>query len=808
MAPYEPPGAAPLTFDERLRPLADLIGSVTRPGDYCTHGRLFAPMPRVEAGEAGALSFPVLPVQVQALVAEAERAPYGRGPETILDRSVRDCWQIDASRVAVSGGAWSETFADILRRTAAGLGYPAEAVSASLYKLLLYELGGFFAPHRDTEKADGMVGTLVLSLPVAGAGGELVVRHRDRETVIDMTTAEPSELVHAAFYADCEHEIRPVTEGHRVCLVYNLTVADRGIPLDAPDHAAEVEAIAAELRARCRDPETSGKVVWVLEHDYSEAGLAFGALKNADDAVGRVLAAAAERAGCSLHAAIVHVQEVGAAQFNGDGYDDLDDENYYEMLEVDDVDCRLDDWVGMDGAAVDFGELPLLAGELMPEGCLDEAEPDTQRLMEASGNAGVDIERLYRHAALVAWPRDDAPRVLAPAGAGALAALLGAERAQAGTTGRGALPELAARVVDAWPSPPSWRPVGDGDDSWWRHVADALTHLCGIGNADATRRFLQDVVVPHYGGRLNDAIAALAVAAGAGESRGLLRDLVRANLSGQAEGIVDLVWQLRRHLDEGGDAAWEDTLRETVVTLCEAMPSVSPRRGAEDEEAAFRGTWHGIRPPRKREPKRLSAAALRKFFELVWRFDLEREAGAATAFFIGHPELVLPDRTVPGLLEALRAARGDRVGGSAAVAALWRHGAEYLLGRSEFPPEPPTDWVIPVKRRPCTCEYCTRLWEFCADPVAEVREFAVRGDLRQHLRESIAAAEVDIEYSTRREGRPYKLVCTKTRATWRNRQRQYQEDAAEMRRLAGLAAVVPGSADLAERLLAAADRAG
>ena len=808
MERYVPRGAAPLTFDERLRPLADLIGSVTRPGDYCDHGRLFAPMPRVEAGAAGVLSFPVLPVQAQALIADAERAPYGRGPETILDRSVRDCWQIDASRVAVGGGAWAETFAGILQRTAAGLGCPAGALSASLYKLLIYEPGGFFAPHRDTEKADGMVGTLVVSLPVAGAGGELVVRHQDRETVIDMTSAEPSELVHAAFYGDCEHEIRPVTDGHRICLVYNLTVADRGIPLDAPDYGAEVEAIAAELRARCRDPETSGKLVWVLEHDYSEAGLAFGALKNADDAVGRVLAVAAERAGCSLHAAIVHVREVGAAEYSGDPYDDdLYDEDHYEMLEVDDVDCRLDGWVGIDGAAVDFGELPLLAGELMPEGCLDEAEPDTERLMEASGNAGVDIERLYRHAALVIWPRDDAPRVLAAAGAGALAALLGAERARAGTPGRGALPELAARVVDAWPPPP-WQPVGHHDDGWLRHVADTLTHLCGIGTGEATRRFLQDVVVPHYGDGLNDAIATAATAAGAGESRGLLRDLVAAKLSGQVEGIVDLVWQLHRHLDEGGDAAWEETLRETVVTLCEAMPSVSPHREAEDEEAAFRGAWHGVRRPRKRTPKPLSADALRKFFELVWRFDLEREASTATAFFIGHPELVLPDRTVPSLLEALRTARSDRVGSSSAMAALWRHGTEFLLGRSEFPPDPPTDWVIPVKTRPCTCEHCTRLWEFCADPVAEVREFAVRGDLRQHLRESIAAAEVDIEYNTRREGRPYKLVCTKTRATWRKRQRQYQEDAVEMRRLAGLAAAAPGSADLAKRLLAAADRAG
>lgn len=178
------------------------------------------------------------------------------------------------------------------------------------------------------------------------------------------------------------------------------------------------------------------------------------------------------------------------------------------------------------------------------------------------------------------------------------------------------------------------------------------------------------------------------------------------------------------------------------------------------------------RDPAAPQAQAAVGGSVRKFFELIWRFDLEREADAATTFFIGHPELLLPDRTVPGLLPASRAARGDRVGGSAAVTALWRHGTEYLLGRSEFPPEPPAGWGIPVKTRPCTCKHCTRLWAFCADPVAEVHVFAVRGELRQHLWGSIAAAEVDIECDTRREGNPYKLVCTKTRATGR-RQRQY-----------------------------------
>jgi hypothetical protein len=43
-----------------------------------------------------------------------------------------------------------------------------------------------------------------------------------REVAVDTSAAELSELSYVAFYADCEHEVLPVREGTRVCLVYNL----------------------------------------------------------------------------------------------------------------------------------------------------------------------------------------------------------------------------------------------------------------------------------------------------------------------------------------------------------------------------------------------------------------------------------------------------------------------------------------------------------------------------------------------------------------------------------------------------------
>ena len=135
--------------------LEKLLRSIDRPGDFCVHGRLFAPMPRLEVDGAGMLSFPVHEAQVRTLIAAAERAPYGKGPDTVVDTSVRDCWQIGPERIRLAGGAWPETFTKILAAAASGLGCPGDRLEAQLYKLLVYERGGFFSAHRDTEKADG-----------------------------------------------------------------------------------------------------------------------------------------------------------------------------------------------------------------------------------------------------------------------------------------------------------------------------------------------------------------------------------------------------------------------------------------------------------------------------------------------------------------------------------------------------------------------------------------------------------------------------------------------------------------------------
>jgi predicted 2-oxoglutarate/Fe(II)-dependent dioxygenase YbiX len=226
--------------------LANILQSVNRPGDYFVAGHAELLAPRIEVAGVGTVALPLLPAQAKALIKAASRAPYGRGSDTIVDTKVRKTWQIGAEQVSIGGRHWERTLAGIVTRVAEGLGVD-EPITAGLYKLLIYDKGGFFVSHRDTEKAPGMFATLVLAMPSASSGGELVVRHGGREARIELTNDDPSEIAFAAFYADCVHEVLPVTKGYRATLVYNLVRKAKGKPPAPPSYDAETERVAALL---------------------------------------------------------------------------------------------------------------------------------------------------------------------------------------------------------------------------------------------------------------------------------------------------------------------------------------------------------------------------------------------------------------------------------------------------------------------------------------------------------------------------------------------------------------------------------
>ena len=174
--------------------------------------------------------------QAKDLKKLCEQAPYGKGEKTLVDTSVRRVWRLTPSQFSLRNPDWKRFLQETLSKVQAELGLEKQKLESHLHELLLYETGSFFLPHRDGEKLDRMVATLVIVLPSSYEGGELIVRHEGQEQTIDFSSVENSALqTHfAAFYADCEHEVRPLRKGYRLCLVYNLTLAKSKKSITAP----------------------------------------------------------------------------------------------------------------------------------------------------------------------------------------------------------------------------------------------------------------------------------------------------------------------------------------------------------------------------------------------------------------------------------------------------------------------------------------------------------------------------------------------------------------------------------------------
>ena len=783
--------------------LEQLLRSVTRPGDYCVGGLLYTPMPRVVVEGAGELSFPIPDAQIGGLIAAAERAPCGKGTETLVDTAVRDCRQIDATRVRLAGRAWPDSFAKVMELVAAGLGLPAERLDAELYKLLIYRPGGFFAEHRDTEKVPGMVGTLSVSLPTPGAGGELVVRHGGREEVFDLSAAEPSELSFAAFYADCLHEVRPLTEGHRVTLVFNLLLGWSGDTPGAPDRA-DLAAPVAECLARWRDEGVTDKLVWLLEHEYSEGGLSFDTLKNADAAVAQVLGDAAERADCELHAAVLRIEEFGSPLYDSlaNGWDwgfdwEWEDDDTGSDACMDEVDERweaLSGWAARDGSHPAFGEIQLNALELLPQGALDDAEPDDRRMKGSTGNTGPTLEFIYRLAALVIWPRERTVEIVADGSIDRAVAWVETQWAEVGRGGDGAnervgarpddggnerIRELLATLTGLWP-------IGaDAPRKQDRAAMLRLLHATGEGEVGAD--FVDRVVMANYDGSENEALAAVLPVIGPAEADEILPWFVEEHLPRRFGDVVAFLVlasvecigsrSLRAAADPAA-AVWRQVMCAAVATalsgLGAALQTESETRPEKDDKWPL-GTWLRSRARAGRAPQAewIDHAAVCGLLLLANRLGLDDEAVAAAEAIGDHPDVVTPDRMLPAAL-ALMHEQGA-LAATTAYGVLWRQAASFLLDRSSTAPVEPTDWTIAADAS-CECELCARLRVFCGDPSRRVERFKVRKDLRRHLHQIIDRRGLDLFHETERRGSPYTLVCTKNRASHERRLEEYAED--------------------------------
>ncbi len=763
--------------------LAAILRTVQAPGDFFAAGECALHVPLIEVEGIGPIALPLLPAQAAQLIAAAERAPYGRGADTLVDTSVRRTWQIGVDRVCIRGRHWPAMLDGIVERAAMGLGAGA-GVEAELYKLLVYDEGGFFLEHRDTEKSPGMFGTLIVALPSLHTGGELVVRHREREARLDLRCADVSELAWAAFYADCVHEVLPITSGCRLVLVYNLRRKGRGRLPRPPSYDKETAALERLLRAWCNetakpDEDRPLKLVYPLAHAYTPAELSFAALKGAAAAAATVLTAAAGDAACDLHLALLRIEESGAAEYNGysgrrwrsryhdDDEEDGDngDDDEFRVAEVFDRSLTLSDWRRPDGSVVSLGPLPFNDGEVCPPEALADMEPDEQHFHEATGNEGASFERSYQRAALVLWPHAQRLRLIARAGLAAsmpaLDGMVGAwidGRSEPGHAPWHEAHALAAEMLACWPVQAARR-VHDGLSA----ESVMLSQLVRLQDREHIESMLTNVVAAGaYAAGDNAALVQALKLLPASRVGALLPPVVQGNADLHIGGCADLL------AHAAAVSAWRGQLVGAAQALLDAMPG-DPARPQSPADA-----WR-----RERADAGVVHDTLRTLAP-AGHAGLSALADQAVTHWLAWPKTYGMDAAIVPALRRL--AERPALLNRPACLRLRAAALDHLRARCSMDLAPPADWRREA-RLSCHCEHCLALSRFLQSADQEAWRFKAREAERRHVEDSIRRGRCDVDCSTERKGSPHVLVCTKNQASYERKVAQRRADLDDLTRL-------------------------
>ncbi|KAL0477233.1 2OG-Fe(II) oxygenase [Acrasis kona] len=208
--------------------------------EYCISGVGEVVQPDLKV-DGVPIKIPLDSQTVSNLIKMSNVAYVGLGNETVIDTSIRQGYNINASRIAytptlpvygrgeevngINQNIWKALLHKKDRHNIISNkikeSFHKGDISIKPYKLLVYEKDQFFKLHRDTQRGPNHFASIVLFLPGAKyTGGELVVRRDGNEMKYDYGSADALRWV--CFHIDCEHEVLPITSGHRVTMTFHV----------------------------------------------------------------------------------------------------------------------------------------------------------------------------------------------------------------------------------------------------------------------------------------------------------------------------------------------------------------------------------------------------------------------------------------------------------------------------------------------------------------------------------------------------------------------------------------------------------
>ncbi len=799
---------------ERLVEALGNVGDVPSPvgngvGGFAWRGSLPAESLSLGVDPIGEIRLPIAKSRAKKLASWSVPAPFGKGSETLYDASVRDVGEVHSRRLELDHAAWHRTLAPALEMIREALELPAGTLTASIDKLLVYGPGQFFKPHRDTERSDDMIGTLVVVLPSAHKGGTLRVSHRGQSASIRCDTMDADSLALLAFYADCEHEVEPVTEGYRVVLSHHLhfrpaTREASGGSGASGRAAGEGDALVDQALVdffagnddRPSWRRSNDKVVYLLDHAYSQRSLDWGRLKGKDSQRAKALVAAAERLGCEVYLAIVSLTSIYSAWKTDSGRDPWDDDwsddwyidsGNYHLDELLDRHAHLEHWRDVAGRKVGLPKLVAFEDELCSSVDEEAHTPILEEFEGYMGNYGNTLEREYRRAAVVLWPASERYRILAgsPGGGGLVLAEMRRDSASSSAT---ELEDSLASFLAVWPGRQREKDSGalldalklaaqlDGDA-----IALDLLQAFSIGSLDRKVIPVLIACIEARGGTFALKLFERWLADGAATERGPRRRSGENGPTGQS---------YRDH-DDPERLAWLKCLPALVSALDQAEGidggklSASVISMLRELIAAEHAACHRLDSPGERAKS--ARREQRDLLHLLDALELHGDDGEILAV------LAVLDADIDGYASGVIASVLERATDMSygvvvadALENLFGRTTELVEARIREASRDEGDWRIPVDLD-CSDADCETLKAFLESNAPAI-DLPMAKARRRRLHHQLDMLELPVSHKTRREGSPHVLELRKKDALFRQAEKAVAEQRAIAARLAALPA--------------------
>ena len=494
-------------------------------------------------------------------------------------------------------------------------------------------------------------------------------------------------------------------------------------------------------------PSPPDRLVYLLDHEYTQKSLGWSRLKGADRQRGAALRQVADRLGAEVYLALADVHESWSCEEEeyGHGYlyeedeeeedeDAVEDSEGHQLVELIDTDIELRHWIGADGSA----SPGISAAPSDDEVCFTRASTDMDPFQSEHegymGNYGNTVDRWYHRAAIVMWPRARNFVIRAKVDPSWAVKEL-ASRVRAGAVNEA---RAGAREILAF-----WGRVAPKEAS-----AAFMRQLLGVLDA------------------LGDAEIALGLLAPLGPH------LLRPTSTPAFVALVErhgLAWGQRVF------GAWSASARHDTPPWLSSLPGLCGALAAGGEQGKALAAWLLAREVASFEEQHADALkapeatrerrALGRLDDLSALLETAAVLGApavrdALIAFLATPGTALPLLAAGALLQKLREGRDPAAVRALGLRVLYHHVSGALQAALEAPARSRDDWSIPPPGD-CKCALCAELSAFLRDRDQVKIAWPLAKERRRHVHNVIDRHELPVTHVTTRRGSPYTLVLTK-----------------------------------------------